>query len=138
MDLSNSLLTWVTFAPLLGVLVILFIPKDRLNAIRWAALLASALTFMLSLVVLAQFDSASGSLQLVERRPWFQLGGVGIEYFLGVDGLSLLLVLLTTLLTPISILSTWSAIEERVKETISEISKIRRKFPNKESIIRLL
>ncbi|HHH81956.1 MAG TPA: NADH-quinone oxidoreductase subunit M [Chloroflexi bacterium] len=116
MDFSNTLLTWVTFAPLLGVLVILLIPKDRHNAIRWAALAASTLTFALSLVMLAQFEGAKASMQLVERRPWFQLAGVEIEYFLGVDGLSVLLVLLTTFLTPISILSTWTAIEERVKE----------------------
>jgi len=116
MDFSNTLLTWVTFAPLLGVLVILLIPKDRHNAIRWAALAASTLTFALSLVMLAQFEGAKASMQLVERRPWFQLAGVEIEYFLGVDGLSVLLVLLTTFLTPISIFSTWTAIEERVKE----------------------
>jgi NADH-quinone oxidoreductase subunit M len=72
--------------------------------------------FVLSLVMLAQFDKTNASLQMVERLPWFQLAGIQIEYYLAVDGLSILLVLLTTFLTPISIISTWSAVEERVKE----------------------
>jgi NADH-quinone oxidoreductase subunit M len=110
------MLTWVTFTPLLGVLVILLLPKDRHNPIRWVALLGSIVTFGVSLFMLTRFDSSSPLLQMVERRSWFQIAGAEIEYFIGVDGLSLLLVLLTTFLTPISILSTWSAIEERVKE----------------------
>ncbi len=112
----DTMLTLVTFAPLVGILVLLLIPKDRHNPIRWVALLASLITFAVSLFMLSRFDSSSPVLQMVERRPWFQIAGVEIEYFIGVDGLSLLLVLLTTLLTPISILSTWTAVEERVKE----------------------
>ncbi len=112
----NSILTWVAFFPLLGVVVILFIPRDRHNALRWTALLTSTVTFAISLVMLSQFDAADPGAQMAIRHPWFQLAGVEIEYSLGVDGLSILLVLLTTLLTPISILSTWTAIEERVKE----------------------
>jgi NADH-quinone oxidoreductase subunit M len=111
-----SILTWVVFFPVLGVLVILFIPRDRPNAIRWTALIASTITFVISLVMLSQFDSSDPGLQMAIRRPWFRLAGVEIEYSLGVDGLSILLILLTTLLTPISILSTWTAIEERLKE----------------------
>ena len=116
MNLSFSILSWVTFTPVLGVLVLLFLPKDRRNLLRWVAVLTSMVTFGLSLVMLAQFDQTNASLQMVERLPWFQLAGMQIEYFLGVDGLSVLLVLLTTFLTPISIISTWSAVEERVKE----------------------
>lgn len=112
----DTMLTWVTFTPLLGVLVILLLPKDRHNPIRWVALLGSIATFGVSLFMLSRFESSFPNLQMVERRSWFQIAGVEIEYFIGVDGLSLLLVLLTTFLTPISILSTWSAIEERVKE----------------------
>ncbi len=115
MNLS-FILTWVTFTPLLGVLVLLFLPKDRRNLLRWIAVLASMCAFVLSLVMLAQFDKTNASLQMVERLQWFQLAGMQIEYYLGVDGLSILLVLLTTFLTPISIISTWSAVEERVKE----------------------
>ncbi|MGB2895812.1 MAG: NADH-quinone oxidoreductase subunit M [Anaerolineales bacterium] len=116
MNLTFSILTWVTFTPVLGVLVLMFLPKDRRNLLRWTAVLASMGAFVLSLVMLAQFDQTNASLQMVERLPWFQLAGIQIEYYLGVDGLSILLVLLTTFLTPISIISTWSAVEERVKE----------------------
>ncbi|MES0338801.1 MAG: NADH-quinone oxidoreductase subunit M [Anaerolineales bacterium] len=116
MNLSFSILSWVTFTPVLGVLVLLFLPKDRRNLLRWVAVLTSMVAFGLSLVMLAQFDQTNASLQMVERLPWFQLAGMQIDYFLGVDGLSVLLVLLTTFLTPISIISTWSAVEDRVKE----------------------
>ncbi|MFV9673899.1 MAG: NADH-quinone oxidoreductase subunit M [Anaerolineales bacterium] len=116
MNLSFSILSWVTFTPVLGVLVLLLLPKDRRNLLRWVAVLTSMVAFGLSLVMLAQFDQTNASLQMVERLPWFQLAGMQIDYFLGVDGLSVLLVLLTTFLTPISIISTWSAVEDRVKE----------------------
>jgi len=110
------ILTGVIFLPALGVVAILFIPKERQNAIRITALLASAMTFLLSLVMLSAFDRADPDLQLVVRLPWIQVVDWTLEYHLGIDGLSLLLVLLTTFLTPISILSTWSAVQERVKE----------------------
>ncbi len=110
------LLTLVTFFPLAGVAALLLIPGQRAAALRWTALVTSLLTFAISLVMLARFDAAEPGLQLVTRLPWIRVAGWDIDYHLGVDGLSVLLVLLTTLLTPISILSTWSAVEERVKE----------------------
>jgi len=109
-------LTLVTLFPILGVLVILFYSPEQKNAVRWTALITSLITFGISLWVLAQFDASEADLQLVIELPWIQVGGWNISYHLGVDGLSILLVLLTTLLTPISILSTWTAVEERVKE----------------------
>ena len=116
MDLLFATLNLVTFFPLVGVLVILLIPRGAKNALRWTALLASLATFGFSVAMLAQFDASNPALQLVVRAPWIRLAGWTIEYHLGVDGLSILLVLLTTLLMPIGILSTWSAVEERVKE----------------------
>lgn len=110
------LLTLVTFFPLVGVVVILALPRERKNALRWTALVTSVLTFLISLGMLARFDPMEPGLQLVTRLPWIRMAGWDIDYHLGVDGLSLLLVLLTTFLTPISILSTWTAVEERVKE----------------------
>jgi NADH-quinone oxidoreductase subunit M len=111
-----SILTLVTFFPVVGGLVILLLPKDRTSAMRWTALATSLVTFGLSMVLLAQFRLGEPELQLVVRTPWFRIADWTIEYHLGVDGLSLLLVLLTTLLTVVSILSTWSAITERVRE----------------------
>jgi NADH-quinone oxidoreductase subunit M len=109
-------LTLLTFFPLLGVLVILFINAEAKNIIRWVALVTSLLTFGISLWVLAMFDASNVNLQLVARYDWITVAGWNIQYFLGIDGLSILLVLLTAFLTPISILSTWTAIEERVKD----------------------
>ena len=110
------LLTLVTFFPLLGVAALLLLPGKRPAALRWTALVTSIVTFGISLGVLARFDPGEPGLQLVTRLPWIQVAGWDIDYHLGVDGLSLLLVLLTTFLTPISILSTWTAVVERVKE----------------------
>jgi NADH-quinone oxidoreductase subunit M len=110
------ILSGVIFLPVLGVLAILLLPKDRPDAIRITALATSGLTFLLSLVMLAGFDRADPGLQMVVRLPWIQVVDWTLEYHLGLDGLSLLLVLLTTLLTPISILSSWTAVQERVKE----------------------
>ncbi|MCX6039056.1 MAG: NADH-quinone oxidoreductase subunit M, partial [Chloroflexi bacterium] len=106
----------VTFFPLVGVLALLFIPSDKKNALRWTALVASLATFGLSIWMLTLFDKSNPDLQLGFTLPWIQVAGWNINFAMGVDGLSILLVLLTTFLTPISILSTWTAIEERVKD----------------------
>jgi NADH-quinone oxidoreductase subunit M len=109
-------LTLVTFFPLLGILVLLFLPGENKNLLRWVALVTSLVTFGISLWVLGMFDAADPDLQLVAQYNWIQVAGWNIQYHMGVDGLSILLVLLTTFLTPISILSTWTAVEERVKD----------------------
>ncbi|MEW6084915.1 MAG: NADH-quinone oxidoreductase subunit M [Chloroflexota bacterium] len=109
-------LTLLTFFPLVGILVLLFIPSDNKNALRWTALITSLVTFGISIWVLTMFRASDVDLQLVARYDWITVAGWNIQYFLGIDGLSVLLVLLTTLLTPISILSMWTAIEERVKD----------------------
>ncbi len=109
-------LTILTFFPLVGVVVLLFLKPEWKEALRWTALVTSTITFGLSLWVLSMFNASNPDLQLVVRYPWITVAGWNIEYHLGVDGLSILLMLLTTLLTPLSILSTWTAVEERVKE----------------------
>lgn len=114
--MDSLILTLVTFFPVLGTIIVLIIPRDRHNAIRWTALLTSTATFGISLLMLGQFDPANPDLQLVIRKSWIQIADLTIEFHLGLDGLSLLLVLLTTFLTPLSILSSWSAVQERLKE----------------------
>jgi NADH-quinone oxidoreductase subunit M len=109
-------LTLVTFFPLLGVLALLFINKEQKDALRWTAVITSLITFAISLWVLASFNPQNGNLQMVINLPWIQVAGWNISYFMGIDGLSILLVLLTTFLTPISILSSWEAVQERVKD----------------------
>jgi NADH-quinone oxidoreductase subunit M len=110
------LLSLVTFFPVAGVLLLLALPRAGKPAVRWIALAVSGLTFLISLALLLRFDPREPGLQLVTRIPWIRVAGWTIEYHLGIDGLSLLLVLLTTFLTPISILSTWTAVEDRLKE----------------------
>ncbi len=109
-------LNLVIFFPLLGVLVLLFLKPEQKDPARWVALITSLITFAISIVVLAQFNPENPDLQMVVRIPWIQVVGWEITYFVGVDGLSILLLLLTTFLTPLSILSTWTAVEERVKD----------------------
>src|SRR3972149_6962850 len=109
-------LTLLTFFPLVGVLILFLIPSDRKDALRWTALGVSLVTFGISIWVLTMFNASNPDLQLVAQYDWITVAGWNIQYYLGVDGLSILLVLLTTFLTPISILSTWTAVEERVKD----------------------
>ncbi len=116
MQLLLQPLTLMTFFPLVGVLALLFVKSENKNALRWTALITSLLTFLISIWVLALFRASNPDLQLVARAPWITVGTWTIEYHLGVDGLSILLVLLTTFLTPLSILSTWTAVEDRVKD----------------------
>ena len=115
MEFLTNLLNLVTFFPLVGVLFLVFIPKEDKKALRWVAFLTSLITFGLSLVVLAKFEPGKG-LQMVYDVPWLQIKPLNIHYFVGVDGLNILLLVLTTLLTAIALLSTWSAIEDQVKE----------------------
>ncbi|MBX3005183.1 MAG: NADH-quinone oxidoreductase subunit M [Anaerolineales bacterium] len=105
----------LTFFPLVGVLVLLFL-REQKNASRWVALVTSLLTFGISLWVLSLFRAEEAGLQLDFAYNWIQAAGWTIKYAMGIDGLSILLVLLTTFLSPIAILSTWNAVEERVRD----------------------
>ena len=106
----------VTFFPLVGVLVMFFIPAAQKEALRWTALITSILTFGFSIWMLTLFQASNPELQLGFNLPWIQVAGWNISFAMGVDGLSILLVLLTTFLTPLSILSTWTAVEDHVKD----------------------
>ena len=96
--------------------MILFLKQEQKTAIRWVALIVSLITFGISIWVLVLFDSGNPDLQLMINLPWIEIAEWQISYQMGVDGLSILLVLLTAFLTPISLLSTWTAVEERVKD----------------------
>ena len=108
------LLSLVTFLPVLGAIFIAFLPRQNESSIRGTALFFSGLTFIISIFIWRQFQDIAG-FQLVDRTEW--IGG-GIGYALGIDGISILLVLLTTLLTPITLLSATKAIDKRVKEFV--------------------
>jgi NADH-quinone oxidoreductase subunit M len=106
-------LSLLVFLPALGALGLLLIPRRQAAALFKAALGVSLLAFCQSLWVLYRFDGDSASMQLVERLRW--IPAYGIEYAVGIDGLSLFLVLLTALLVPIALLASWT-VHERVKE----------------------
>ncbi len=112
--LGIPILTFVIFFPLAGAIVLLALPASRPKAIKFAANIVAALEFLAVLAILRGFNAGSGELQLLERREWIR--SFGAQYLLGVDGISLILILLTTLLTFVAILSSWSAVEKRLKE----------------------
>src|SRR5229473_1542221 len=110
----NHYLSIVLFTPLAGAFLLLLVPKQNENAIRWIANLVAFIGFVISVPLWFWYQPDGATFQLVERAPW--IPSVGADYFLGVDGLSTLLILLTTMMGFISVLSSWNAITERVKE----------------------
>lgn len=110
------LLSLVTFLPTVGAAFILLIRGEEevvaRNA-RWVAMWTTTMTFCASLVIWFWFNPSTAEFQFVEKKAW--IGG-GIDYHMGVDGISMLFVLLTTLLTPLCVLASWEAISTRVKE----------------------
>ncbi|HWL05949.1 MAG TPA: NADH-quinone oxidoreductase subunit M, partial [Xanthobacteraceae bacterium] len=117
----QSAVTWpvlsvTTFLPLVGALLILAIrgesPAEKRN-VRWIALWTTLVTFAVSLVMVWHFDASSAAFQFAEKAPW--LGGT-ISYHMGVDGISLPFVILTTALMPFCIIASWRSVETRVRE----------------------
>jgi NADH-quinone oxidoreductase subunit M len=115
----NNTLNIVCYVPLAGMVLIMFTNKEKPNAIRWIANITALIGFLVSIPLLTRFfdpryiDPTTG-FRFVFERPWIQL--IGAKYRFGIDGISMLLVLLTTLLGFIAILSSWTAITQRVKE----------------------
>jgi NADH-quinone oxidoreductase subunit M len=114
MMFHNHLLSVVLFTPLLGALALLFVPKQQANAIRWIANIFGMLGFVISLPLWFRYQPFGEPWQFVEHADW--IPSIGASYYLGVDGFSVLLILLTTLMGAIAILSSWTAITERLKE----------------------
>jgi len=110
------ILSIVTFLPLLGAALIMALPETQAGVrnIRWTALWTSLITFAVSLFILVYFDQKNPGFQLIERAEW--IPGTGIIYQKGVDGISIWFVLVSTLLTPVCVMSSWHAIGTRVRE----------------------
>ncbi|MDZ4843848.1 MAG: NADH-quinone oxidoreductase subunit M [Hyphomicrobium aestuarii] len=106
------ILSIVTFFPLVGALLIALLNRDATGQSRWIALWVTILTFAASLLIWLNFDPRNAGFQFVEDRSW--LGP--IRYKMGVDGISILFVILTTFLMPITILASWNTIEDRLRE----------------------
>ena len=110
---SAPILSIVTFLPLIGVIFIALLPRDAdPNNARFAALWTSLVTFAVSLLLWIDFDTETADFQFVESFEWMG----PIRYKMGVDGISLLFVILTTFLVPLCIIASWSSITHRVKE----------------------
>ena len=113
MELALPLLTLLVLVPLAGVAMIALVGREREALIHRLALAVSLAVFGLTLLLWVQFDAASADFQFVERRAW--IPSFGVEYLVGVDGISLFLVVLTAFLTPLALLSSWGSIHKRVK-----------------------
>jgi NADH-quinone oxidoreductase subunit M len=111
------LLTTLILLPLLGALMIMMVGRGdtetSANEARYIALFTTLATFVISIAAWAGFDSSSADFQFVEQHAWFE--GLNIGYYLGIDGISLFMVLLTTFLMPICILCSWQSIQKRVR-----------------------
>jgi NADH-quinone oxidoreductase subunit M len=114
MDIPH-ILSWVTYLPALTALVLLILPRlsDRNNKIL--AFVGSLIAFIFSLHLVYHFDAGQGGMQFEESVPWIQTASFTIQHHLGIDGISLFLVVLTTFITPLAILSSWESITKRVK-----------------------
>src|SRR6201987_1402720 len=118
--MQNHILSIILFTPLLGAIVLLFVPKENKVAIRWIANIVALAGFLISIPLVPMFweqrFDASHAFKFIEGAPNTWIPTIGAGYYLGIDGISFLLIMLTTVLGWISILSSWTAIENRVKE----------------------
>ena len=116
--MESSILTILTFLPVVGAAVILLLKplfrRETDEAIKGVALWTSIITLIVSIIVLLMYDSGVSGLQLESRANWIPIWG--IQYFLAIDGLSILMVLLTTFISVLSVASSFTAIETNIKQ----------------------
>jgi len=124
--LGIGILTWITFVPVLGMVLVLLIPKEQRNAIRWTSLGFVGAQLLFAVVAVMKFDiglagiNTQAGMQFVEKATWIDIksvawfGRIHIEYLLGIDGLSIAMVLLTALISFVAVISSWP-IEKSVK-----------------------
>ncbi len=115
MTFSFNPLVMLLLVPFLGFLALLFVKGDQKELARRIALLTSLITFVVSLWAVAIFDKSNGGLQLQVVQPWFTIGPLPVQFNVAIDGISLLMVLLTTFLVPLTILSTWRSVQTSVR-----------------------
>jgi len=110
---QNLLLTYLLLTPIIGGIAVLFFRPDKSVAIRWFGFVVSIISFIITLVIYAGFESNSAQFQFVNKVLWIK--SLNISYHVGIDGISLLLIMLTTFLTPLTLLSTWKAINKNLR-----------------------
>src|SRR6201981_1626508 len=116
--MQNHILSIILFTPLVGAILLLFVPKENKNAIRWIANVFALAGLVVSIPLVPMFweQRFEPGFKFIEGAPGNWIPSIGAGYVLGIDGISFLLIMLTTLLGWVSILSSWTAIENRVKE----------------------
>src|SRR6201982_2569462 len=116
--MQNHILSIILFTPLLGALILLFVPKENKDAVRWIANIFALAGLLVSIPLVPMFwaQRFEPGFKFMEGTPNNWIPSIGAGYNLGIDGISFLLIMLTTLLGWISILSSWTAIESRGKE----------------------
>jgi len=112
--LSYPILSTVVFLPIFGAILLLFISRSKESLIKWTALGVTTITFILSIPLFTEFNKSTHKMQFVERHEWIPQWN--IKYYLGVDGISVLLILLTTLSAILCVLISWHSIKTKVKE----------------------
>jgi len=110
---QNLLLTYLLLTPIIGGILVLFSKPERRNKIRWFGFGVSIVAFIITLILYAEFESNKAQFQFVNKVLWIK--SLNISYHIGIDGISLLLVLLTTFLTSLTLLSTWKAINKNLR-----------------------
>ncbi len=114
---GEHILSWLIFSPLIFAGILFCLPRGMDEAARWLALAGSLVVFGISLVVFCAFEPGNAGYQFVVQREWLPL--IGAKYSLGIDGISIFLVLLTTFLVPIIVLAAWHAVESDVKKYLA-------------------
>ena len=112
--LGFPILSLITFLPLMGAILLLFVRREQIRVIRNLALVSSLAAFVVSLWLPAHYDASTAAVQFSERASW--IPSLGVTYFFGLDGISLWLVMLTTFLSPIAVLCSYESIKHRAKE----------------------
>ncbi len=114
MEIGYPILSTVIFLPIVGGLLLMLFSRRQETLIKFAALAVSVITFVLSLPLFSNFDKTTHQMQFVERADWIPQWGV--QYYLGVDGISVLFILLSTLITILCVLISWNSITQKIKE----------------------
>lgn len=111
--MEDRILTLITFFPLIGAVLLMFVPKERHDSVKSISLIIAFITFLFSLMMYSMFDPVANGMQFEINIPW--ISTFGISYHLGIDGISLLLIMLTTILSVIIMISSWNSIKTGVK-----------------------
>jgi NADH-quinone oxidoreductase subunit M len=111
--ISGFILTATIFLPLVFAIILFFLPRENTQRLKLVAVGGSIATFLVSLLLFFGYEATMGGFQFLHKFTW--ISNLNISYFVGIDGMSLLLILLTTFLTPLALLGTWNSIEKQLK-----------------------